>query len=56
LLSPFPICSTYPTLIVRFLNRMMLLAPCPNPNLEDQGISLSLDSTLRPFRNGWPYR
>jgi hypothetical protein len=26
--------------------RMGLLAPCPTPILEDQGVSLSLDSTL----------
>ena len=25
------------------------------PNLEDQGITLSLASTLRPVRHGWPY-
>jgi hypothetical protein len=36
---------------VRFLNkiifnRMGLLVPCPTPILEDQGVSLSLDSTL----------
>jgi hypothetical protein len=36
---------------VRFLNkmifyRMMLLATCPTPILEDQGVPLSLDSTL----------
>jgi hypothetical protein len=36
---------------VRFLNkiifyRMELLAPCPTTILEDQGVSLSLDSTL----------
>jgi hypothetical protein len=36
---------------VRFLNkiifyRMGLLSQCPTPILEDQGVSLSLDSTL----------
>jgi hypothetical protein len=36
---------------VRFLNeiilyRMGLLAPCPTPILEDQCVSLNLDSTL----------
>jgi hypothetical protein len=36
---------------VWFLNKiifysMRLLAPCPTPNLEDQGLSLSPDSTL----------
>jgi hypothetical protein len=36
---------------VRFLNKIMfyrmgLLAPCPTPILEDQGVSVSLDSTL----------
>jgi hypothetical protein len=51
LLGPFPICSAYPMLVVRFLNkitfyRMGLLAPCPTPILEDQGVSLGLDSTL----------
>jgi hypothetical protein len=39
LLCPFPICSIYPRLVMRFLNkiafyRMGLLAPCPTPNLE----------------------
>ena len=28
----------------------------PTPNLEDQGITLCLVSTLRPFRHGWPYQ
>jgi hypothetical protein len=51
LLGPFPIRSAYPRLVVRFLNkitfyRMGFLAPCPTPILEDQGVSLSLDSTL----------
>jgi hypothetical protein len=36
---------------VRFLNKIIfysigLLAPCPTPTLEDQGVSLSLGSTL----------
>jgi hypothetical protein len=44
---------------VRFLNkiifyRMGFLAPCPTPILEDQGVSLSLDSTLWFYRHGWP--
>jgi hypothetical protein len=42
---------------VRFLNkiifyRMGLLAPCPTPILEAQGVSLSLDSTLWPYQHG----
>jgi hypothetical protein len=40
-----------PISAVRFLNkifsyRMGLLATCPTPILEDQGVSFSLDSTL----------
>jgi hypothetical protein len=31
-----------------------LLAPCPTPILEHQGVSLSLDCTLWPYRHGWP--
>jgi hypothetical protein len=31
-----------------------VVSPMPTPNLEDQGISLSLDPTLWPFRHGWP--
>jgi hypothetical protein len=42
---------------VRFLNKIIfysvgLLVLCPNPNLEDQGVSLSLDSTLLPYGHG----
>jgi hypothetical protein len=37
-----------------FLLQDKVLAPCPTPNLEDQGISLSLDSALWPFRHGDP--
>jgi hypothetical protein len=52
---------TYPRLVVRFLNNilfygMRLSAPCPTPNQEAQGVSLSLDSTVWPFRHGWPYQ
>ena len=32
------------------------LALRPTPNLEDQGITLYLVSTLRPFRRGWLYQ
>jgi hypothetical protein len=32
-----------------------LLASRPTPNLEDQGVSLHLGSTLRPVRHGRPY-
>ncbi|KAL9951241.1 hypothetical protein ACROYT_G043867 [Oculina patagonica] len=28
----------------------------PTPNLEDQGVTLCLVSTLRPVRHGWPYQ
>jgi hypothetical protein len=43
---------------VRFLNkiifyRMGLLAPCPTPIVEGQGVSLSLDPTLWPYRHWW---
>jgi hypothetical protein len=31
-------------------------APRPTPNLEDQGISLSLASPSKPVRHGWPYQ
>ena len=31
-------------------------APSPTPNLEDQGVTLRLVSTLRPVRHGWPYQ
>jgi hypothetical protein len=31
-------------------------APRPTPNLEDQGISLSLVSPSKPVRHGWPYQ
>jgi hypothetical protein len=59
LLGPFPICFTYSRLVVGFLDkiifcRMGLLAPCPTPILEDQGVSLNLDSTLWPYRHRWP--
>jgi hypothetical protein len=30
--------------------------PRPTPNLEDQGISLSLVSPSKPVRHGWPYQ
>ena len=33
-----------------------LLAHCPTPNLEGQGITLCLVSTLRPVQHGWPYQ
>ena len=32
------------------------LALRPTPNLEGQGITLCLVSTLRPVRHGWPYQ
>jgi hypothetical protein len=46
-----PLPPLQPVSTVRFLNkiifyRMRLRAPCPTPILEDQGISLRLDSTL----------
>jgi hypothetical protein len=31
-------------------------APRPTPNLEDQGISLSLAPPSKPVRHGWPYQ
>jgi hypothetical protein len=47
--EPWP--TLQPVSTVRFLNKIIfyrigLLAPCPTPILEDQGVSLSLDSTL----------
>jgi hypothetical protein len=47
--EPWP--PLQPVSTVRFLNtffsyRIGLLAPCPIPILEDQGVFLSLDSTL----------
>jgi hypothetical protein len=49
LVEPWP--PLQPVSTVQFLNkiifyRMGLSAPCPTPNLEDQGVSLSLDSAL----------
>jgi hypothetical protein len=48
LVEPWP--HLQPVSTVRFLNKVFyrrgLLAPCPTPILEDQGVSLSLDSTL----------
>jgi hypothetical protein len=46
---------------IRFLHnavfsRVILLASRPTPNLEDQGVSLCLGSTLRPVRHGRPYQ
>jgi hypothetical protein len=47
--EPWP--PLQPVSTVRFLNKiifytMRLLAPCPTPILEEQGVSLGLDSTL----------
>jgi hypothetical protein len=36
--------------------RVGSLAPRPTPNLEDQGISLSLASPLKSVRHGWPFQ
>jgi hypothetical protein len=47
-------------LYVRFRDRKFLqngvVNPTPNPNLEDQGISLSLVPPLKPVQHGWPYQ
>ena len=40
------LCSCLPTI--------GLLAHCPTPNLEDQGITLCPASTRRPIQHGWP--
>jgi hypothetical protein len=55
--EPWP--TLQPVSTVWFLNkivsyRMGLSAPCPTPIPEDQGVSLSLDYTLWPYRHGWP--
>jgi hypothetical protein len=36
--------------------RMESSGPRPTPNLEDQGISLSLAPPSKPVRHGWPYQ
>ena len=33
-----------------------MLALCPTPNLEDEGVTLCLVSILRPFWHGRPYQ
>jgi hypothetical protein len=38
---------------INFFYRMGFLATCLTSILEDQGISLSLDSILWPYRHGW---
>jgi hypothetical protein len=48
------------TFYVRFHDSNFLqdgvISPMPNPNLEDQGISLSLAPPSKPVRHGWPYQ
>jgi hypothetical protein len=39
-----------------FFSGVRLLASGPTPDLEDQGVSLCLGSTLRPVQHGRPYQ
>jgi hypothetical protein len=52
------VCTAF--LYVRFRDNEFLhvgsSAPCPTPNLEDQGLSLSLAPPSKPVRHRWPYQ